>query len=333
MNTRQRILSVLNFEMPTDRLPMVEWGHWWDKTHHRWQKEGLPPHLTGDDLFDYFGLDHFECLFVRLVDKGCPGPAYHGAPVITNEASYEAIRPFLFTDNMLDQVVQGAKALKDAQARGDIAVRVWLDGFFWFPRTLFGIENHLFAFYDEPDLMHRINQELLAFNLRALEAVLNILTPDMVSIAEDMSYNNGPMLSKDMYDQFIAPYYAKYMPLLKSQNIKVLVDTDGDLAPMVPWLIASGIDGIFPLERQAGVDVVQLRKDYPQLIMMGAYDKMVMSKGEAAMRAEFERLLPVMRTGGFMPATDHQVPPEVSLENYRIYMRLYKEYCTKGTAD
>ena len=92
----------------------------------------------------------------------------------------------------------------------------------------------------------------------------------------------------------------------------------------------SEIRGVYPLERQAGVDVARLRQMHPQLIMMGGYDKMVMSQGEAPMRAEFERLLPVMRSGGFIPSVDHQTPPGVSLDNYKIYMRLFREYCERA---
>ena len=62
---------------------------------------------------------------------------------------------------------------------------------------------------------------------------------------------------------------------------------------------------------------------------MGGYDKMVMPFGEKSMRAEFERLLPVMRSGGYIPSVDHQTPPGVSLENYRIYIRLFEEYTRK----
>ena len=120
------------------------------------------------------------------------------------------------------------------------------------------------------------------------------------------------------------------VPYVKSHGIKVLLDTDGDVTPLIPWLIESDIDGIYPLERQAGVDVAKIREEYPKLIILGAYDKMVMSKGEADMRAEFERLLPVMRKGGFLPSVDHQTPPEVSLENYRTYLRLYEEYSYKA---
>ncbi len=55
--------------------------------------------------------------------------------------------------------------------------------------------------------------------------------------------------------------------------------------------------------------------------MVGHFDKMVMNRGEAAIREEFERLVPLMRSGRFIPSVDHQTPPGVSLEQYRSYLR------------
>ena len=55
-----------------------------------------------------------------------------------------------------------------------------------------------------------------------------------------------------------------------------------------------------------------------------------MNKGENEMRAEFERLLPTMKSGGFIPSVDHQTPPGVSLSNYRVYLKLLNEYCAKA---
>jgi len=44
------------------------------------------------------------------------------------------------------------------------------------------------------------------------------------------------------------------------------------------------------------------------------------------MRAEFERLRPLMKTGGFIPSVDHQTPPGVSIDQYRSYLKLLFEY-------
>lgn len=330
MTPRDRFLDTLNFRKPGDRLPMVEWAAWWGDTTDRWKKEGFPKDLDFDASLAYFGLDNLTCIGACTQGPGCPQPAAHGAGIITDEKSYEAVRKYLFADASIDGLVDSARKLKERHDRGELIIRLWLDGFFWSPRGLFGIERHLFAFYDQPGLMHRINDELADFNIRALDALFRVLKPDMVGFAEDMSYNNGPMLSREQFDEFLAPYYRRVIPHIRKQGVRVLVDTDGDVTDMIPWMMAAGIEGVYPLERQAGVDVNWIRRQYPEFLLLGAYDKMVMSKTEKEMRAEFERLLPAMKAGGFIPSVDHQTPPGVSFENYKIYIRLFREYCEKA---
>ena len=63
---------------------------------------------------------------------------------------------------------------------------------------------------------------------------------------------------------------------------------------------------------------------------IGHFDKMTMNKGEAVMRAEFERLLPIAAKGGFLVSCDHQTPPGVSLQNYLTYLDLFREYAVKA---
>ena len=64
--------------------------------------------------------------------------------------------------------------------------------------------------------------------------------------------------------------------------------------------------------------------------MIGHYDKLVMHRGEAAIRAEFERLLPLIKSGSFIPSVDHQTPPGVSLDEYHVYLRLLNEYAVSA---
>lgn len=332
MTPRERFLNTLNFRKCDDRLPLVEWAAWWDQTMNRWKGEGFPTDISGSDIgwegsLAHFGLDPLVCIGAG------GGPVYYPdtvSRVVTDDQSYDAIRPYMYANSTIDDCVKHAQRLKERHDRGDFSIRIWLDGYFWFPRGMMGIERHMFAFYDQPELIKRINNDLADYNNRAIKAICTVLKPDMVGFAEDMSYNHGPMLSRELFDEFLLPYYKWTVPVIKSFGVKVLVDTDGDVTSMIPWLMEAGIEGVYPLERQAGVDIATIRREYPVFLMMGGYDKMVMSKGEAAMRTEFERLLPVMRSGGFIPSVDHQTPPEVSLDNYKIYMKLFKEYCKKA---
>ena len=104
--------------------------------------------------------------------------------------------------------------------------------------------------------MHAINADTLAFNLRVLDRCLAVVKPDFVAFFEDMSYNLGPMCSEEQFKTHIAPWYRQMTQRLKELDIIPFVDSDGKIDLMVPWFADAGVDGFFPLERQAGVDIV-----------------------------------------------------------------------------
>ncbi len=149
---------------------------------------------------------------------------------------------------------------------------------------------------------------------------------DFMSFAEDMSYNLGPMISKELFDGFIAPFYKKLIPVIHEYGVPVFIDSDGDITKAVDWYAEVGADGMFPLERQAGVDVATYIDKQPGMTFLGHFDKMCMKHGRDAMRAEFERLLPSMKRGRMIPSVDHQTPPDVPLAYYRDYVALLREY-------
>jgi hypothetical protein len=327
MKTRDRFQGVIR-RTKIDRLPLIEWATWWtDATIKRWRGEGLPTDLK-ITLAVHFGLDDWRQSWLPALTAEAPEPASHGAPLILNRSDYQAFQKFLWPEpaSNLDHLRSWAAA----HEKGDCVVWITLEGFFWFPRRLFGIENHLYAFYDQPDLMKEINARLTEFHISCLKAIAEIVRPDFVTFAEDMSYNHGPMLSQSLFDEFIAPYYRELLPHVKQMGMVPIIDSDGQVEPMVSWLRGCGIEGVLPLERQAGVDIARLQQVWPAGIFIGGYDKMVMPHGRAAMRAEFERLLPAMRAGRFFPSVDHQTPPGVSLENYHVFLELFREYAARA---
>jgi len=315
----------MNFQ-PVDRLPCWEWAMWWDETIRRWHHEGLPVQFKFSQVFDlaqHFGLDPYQQYWFSTTDPTIEATQHHVEGIVANMDDYLRVRPQLFPRH--DAAIAGMIAWAERQRRGEAVVWCTIEGFFWFPRTVMGFEKLMFAFVDQPELMHQINSDLLEFNLGLLDQILKVCVPTFMTVAEDMSYNHGPMISKQTFEEFIAPYYRRLLPRLREREIMPFIDTDGDITLLVPWFQELGVDGFLPLERQAGVDGMQLRRRYPRLRMIGHFDKMTMNRGEAAMRAEFERLAPLMRTGGFIPSVDHQTPPGVSLKEYGVYLRLLKE--------
>jgi hypothetical protein len=317
----------MNFQ-PVDRLPRWEWAMWWDQTIARWKREGLPAQLDGVfEIAEHFGLDPYQQFWFSTTDATIGAVQHHVEGIVADIDDYLRLRGRFFPDH--GPAIESMRPWAQRQARGEAVVWITLEGYFWFPRTLMGFTKISLAFYDQPELIHRINQDLTDFNLKILDRVEKVCRPTFATIAEDMSYNHGPMISERHFDEFIAPYYRRIVPRLRELGAVIFVDTDGDVTRMVPWLLREGIGGVLPLERQAGVDGLALRRQFPRLCMVGHYDKMVMNQGEAAIRAEFERLAPLAKTGGFIPSVDHQTPPGVSLEQYGSYLRLLKEYVNR----
>ncbi len=324
MNTRERFKAIMNFQT-FDRFPMLEWAGWWGQTIDRWHSEGLPKDLTDRyEICRHFGLDIYKQDWFGVCNSGCPQPAAHGSGIVVDEADYERILPCLYPKNPVD--VEKWRRWAEEQRRGEVVLWFSVDGFFWFPRKLLGIERHLYAFYDQRELMHRINSDLAEWIMLVIDQVSAICTPDFMTFGEDMSYNNGPMLSKEMFDEFLRPYYDRVIPTLRKKGIIPIIDSDGDISVPAYWFEEAGLEGILPLERQAGVDIAALRADHPSMKFIGHFDKMTMNKGPERMRREFERLLPTTAKGGFIPGCDHQTPPGVSYEDYKTYLKLCREY-------
>jgi hypothetical protein len=326
MNHVERFRAVMNFE-PVDRLPRWEWAMWWDATIARWHEEGLPRTLEFSRVFDlaqYFGLDPYQQFWFSTTEATIEATQHHIEGTVTDMDDYRRIRPRLYPDH--SRAIEAMRPWAARQARGEAVVWATLEGWFWFPRTLMNIEKLSYAFYDQPELVHAINRDLLEFNLRLLGQMAGVCVPTFLTLAEDMSYNHGPMISRQIFEEFLAPYYRQLVAVLNELGILLIVDTDGDVTLLAPWLQDVGVAGVLPLERQAGVDGLKLRRQFPTLRLIGHFDKMTMDRGEVALRAEFERLVPLMKTGGFIPSVDHQTPPGVSLEQYRLYLRLLEEY-------
>lgn len=324
MNHVERFRAVMGFEK-VDRLPRWEWAMWWDKTIARWRGEGLPHALTDAfEISEYFGLDPYKQFWFSTTDPTVEAVQHHIQGGVASIDDYLGILPGLYPDH--SSAIAELAPWAERQRVGEVVVWITLEGFFWFPRTMMGFERLMLAYYDQPELVHIMNADLLAFNLGLLDQVANVCCPTFMTIAEDMSYNHGPMISREICEEFLTPYYRPLTERAAELGIITIVDTDGDVTLMVPWMLSVGVQGVLPLERQAGVDGTRMREQFPGLRMVGHFDKMVMTRGEVAMRAEFERLMPLMRTGGYIPSVDHQTPPGVSLDQYRTYLRLLWEY-------
>lgn len=209
----------------------------------------------------------------------------------------------------------------DSEREG-YSVRFRISGFFWTLRELFGDEEHMYAYYDEPELLHEINEFILKTYLICLDKIMAWVKPEVLLIEEDLSGSGGPMISGGLFDEFVGKYYKKLIPFLKSKGAaNVFIDTDGDFRMLIPNMLQAGVEGFLPVDVNAGMDIVKIREAFPHVKLIGGFNKLKIAEGPEAIDQEFRRLQPVIRQGGYLPGADHQVAPSTSLQNYQYYIR------------
>jgi hypothetical protein len=200
-------------------------------------------------------------------------------------------------------------------------------GFYWRAREWMGTENLCYAWYDHPQMMHEMMQWYADYTMTVAKPVLAEVAPDYFIFAEDMSMKTGPLLSPATYKEFIFPHLRRMVDFFHSHGIPhVGIDTDGNCEDLIPLMLEAGIDFIWPCERAAGMDPVMLRKKFGrEMRLWGGVDKRELARGPDAIDAHLKELAPLAKEGGFIPTVDHTVPPDVSLENFRYYMKRKRE--------
>jgi len=207
------------------------------------------------------------------------------------------------------------------------ALGINVGSFFGLLREWAGLENLLVMFYDEPELVNEMLDHMEQFELEIIKKVVRDVDLDFAYFWEDMAYKNGSLISPQMFREYLIPRYRSITQLLRDNGINIiLVDSDGDTRQLIPLWIESGINGQYPLEATANMDAVGLREEYPNFILIGNVDKRALAKSREAIEEELSKKIPyLLSRGGYFPAIDHFVPPDVSFKNYMYYLECLRE--------
>jgi len=194
-------------------------------------------------------------------------------------------------------------------------------------RELMGPERALLAFHDDPLMVHDMMEWNSVFAAAVLERVLDDAPISTVMFWEDMCYRSGPLISPKMFREFMLPRYRRITDAARRRGVDVImVDSDGNVEELIPLWLEAGVNGVYPMEVAAGMDVVDLRRRYGKdLLMTGGIDKRVLARDRRAIDAELAARLPVAERGGYIPTLDHAIPHDVPYANFAYYWQRKKE--------
>jgi len=345
-----------------DRVPFWEWGPW-PTTLKRWEREGFPKNA---DFAQYFELDpQWKRLYINfrfipqfkkrvISDNGKVRVIRDERGIILKELSVE-------TDTSMPQFLEyPVKCRKDFEKlkkrlnphapqrypperltddlklkNRDFPLGIidWTDslGFFGVIRDWVGAENLLYMFYDDLYLVQEMLEYLTDFFITILKKVpLQEIQLDYVSIWEDMAFRGGPLISPQMFREFVLPCYKKLTTFLRDRGVKtIMVDSDGNIEELIPLWLEGGVNVFYPLEIASGMDPVKLSKKYGQdVILVGGIDKRALAKGKQAIEKELAAKISLIEKGGYIPTVDHSIPPDISFGNFCYYMKLKRTVIT-----
>jgi len=199
-------------------------------------------------------------------------------------------------------------------------------------RDMLTVEGLTYAVYDYPDMVEDMVETCCQLVEDSLGQILSHVDVDYATGWEDICCKNGPLVTMDFFESVILPRYRRIGEKLKAAGVDIwYTDCDGDVRPLLPGFLESGINCLFPYEVNSCVHPAELLDEYGrELRIMGGFDKLEMIKGKEAIKTYMESLVPLVERGGFIPFCDHRCPPDVTPENYLYYLELKREMFGMG---
>ena len=194
-------------------------------------------------------------------------------------------------------------------------------------RDMLTFEGLAYACYDYPDMVEDMVETCCVLVEDFLDQVLPHFDFDFAAGWEDICFKNGPIVSIKFFKEVVVPRYKRIHKKLKEAGIDIwYVDCDGDVRPLLPYFLESGINCLFPYEVNSCCHPKELLDEYGKdLRIMGGVDKMVLAQGKEAIKEYLEGLMPLVERGGYIPFCDHRCPPNVKPEDYLYYLDLKEE--------
>jgi len=189
--------------------------------------------------------------------------------------------------------------------------------------------ERLIAFYTNPELVLRVHQIVLDYQLRYINNVI-AAGADIVFIVGDWAYKNGPMFSPEHYNKFVLPPFKAMVKEAKKGGVYVMKHSDGNCWSLLDGIIEAGVDAFHPVDPMADMDIGEVKEKYgDRLCLMGNVNcAHTLSFGtvEEVQQETKEVIRKAGIGGGLIVTSSNTIHSAVKPENYLEMVRTIREY-------
>ncbi len=185
-----------------------------------------------------------------------------------------------------------------------------------------GLELFVYFMEDHPRDFADFMQVAVARELRRIHAVADPQLSPVILIAEDFATKQGPIFSPSFLAEYHFPHVQAITDAWHDHGVCVLYHSDGNYKKVIPELIECGVDGFYCLEPSVGMDIVELKNTWPDMVWAGGVDgvDLMERSGPEQVRAEVRRQIletDALQTGGMLVASSSEINPPIRPENFR----------------
>jgi uroporphyrinogen decarboxylase len=192
-----------------------------------------------------------------------------------------------------------------------------------FPAYFGGVERAV-RMLTEPESVVEENERACADAIRRFNRVNESFGKhiQLLTIADDMGMQTGPMCSPELIERYAMPYYKRFCDAVHaSSDIKVFLHCCGSIKPFIPLFIEAGIDVLNPVQISAAdMDPHELKQKFGRDITFwgGGCDtqRVLGPKTPAEVARNVRELVSIFRPGsGFVFNQVHNIMGNVPPEN------------------
>jgi uroporphyrinogen decarboxylase len=182
-----------------------------------------------------------------------------------------------------------------------------------------GDRNPLIALIEQPEWVRDMFDHYLDMCIAHFDMIWDAgYRFDSIYWPDDMGYKNTTFFSTKLYRELLKPVHKRAADWAHAKGIRAHLHSCGYIMPHIPDILDAGIDALNPIERKAGMDVLLLKREYgDRLVLHGGVNAVYWDDRDRII-AEIEALLPALKeNGGYIFSSDHSIPNTVSLENFK----------------
>lgn len=250
----------------------------------------------------------------RTGDAGIPYPLEGPIKSKSDLDTYQPPDPD--ADYRLDNLREAVKRFK-----GERAVFFLGHETFEFSHYLLGGMDKLFlAYIEDPEFVDRLSETIWSYKERVLANAAEA-GADVLMTGDDIAYRPGPIMSPDHFRRYVLPYLQKAVDVAHAHGRPFIKHTDGNLWSIMDDIVATGLDGLDPLEPIAHMDIGEVKAKYgDRITLVGNVDcGELLARGteEEVIEAVKETIAKASPGGGHILASSNSIHPAVKPENYR----------------